>query len=387
MLTDRSRRTARPFLRGATAGLALAATLASAQPTVDGFDPNPNGTVTRMTVQPDGKVLVAGFFTQIAAQFRSRFVRLAADGTFDGGFASTGPDNTIIDASLQPDGKIVIGGAFTFLGATARNRVARLNTNGTLDSAFNPNADGDVSAVIVLPNGKIIIGGAFSTVGGLPRSSVARLNADGSVDPGFDAQGNSFTVIRALALQADGRILVAGSLSGFGAGQFYGGLTRVHADGALDGSFTANVASTVWDVVIEGNGDILIGGDFGTVNSQQRRAIARLDASGTLYTDFTPSIPSDRVNSVVVQADGRILLGGSFTQVNGTARAGIARLTHNGSLDTTLDIGANGGIVNDLVEQAGGRVLVGGTFTQLGTQPRSRIGRIQLQEVFANGFD
>src|SRR6187399_1258435 len=75
---------------------------------------------------------------------------------------------------VQPDGKILIGGAFTSLApnggpTVTRNFIARLNTDGTLDSAFNPNADNWVYTIAVQADGKILAGGDFTTIGGQTR--------------------------------------------------------------------------------------------------------------------------------------------------------------------------------------------------------------------------
>src|SRR5438477_9064163 len=79
---------------------------------------------------------------------------------------------------VQPDGKILIGGDFTTLSpnggaAVTRNHIARLNPDGTLDAAFNPNADRDVLAIAVQADGKILVGGDFDAIGGQMRHFIA----------------------------------------------------------------------------------------------------------------------------------------------------------------------------------------------------------------------
>src|SRR5437868_7580064 len=99
----------------ALVGLALAGGAAAVrgQSALDGFDPNANGTVWVVVVQPDGKILIGGDFTSVAPN----------------------------------------GGA-----SVTRNRIARLNPDGTLDTAFNPNAASSVFAVTVQGDGKIVAG-------------------------------------------------------------------------------------------------------------------------------------------------------------------------------------------------------------------------------------
>src|SRR5262249_30883147 len=137
-----------------------------------GFDPNATtGDVNCVVVQPDGKILLGGLFTDLRPNGffsqRLRIARVNSDGTIDTGFDPEA-NNGVNSIALQPDGNIVIGGDFTTLqpngGATVtRNRVARLNANGTVDT-FNPNANGGLTSVAVQPDGKVVIGGGFTTL-------------------------------------------------------------------------------------------------------------------------------------------------------------------------------------------------------------------------------
>src|SRR5581483_9639457 len=98
-----------------------------------------------------------------------------------------------VDAiALQPDGKILVGGNFTILGGAALNLIGRLNADGSVDTGFNPGVSpttGGVLAIAVQADGKILVGGYFaglgSATGATPRKNIGRLNADGSVDAGF----------------------------------------------------------------------------------------------------------------------------------------------------------------------------------------------------------
>ncbi|MEQ1935625.1 MAG: choice-of-anchor D domain-containing protein, partial [Fimbriimonadaceae bacterium] len=80
--------------------------------------------------------------------------------------------------AVQADGRIVIAGQFTQVGGVARNRIARLNANGTLDAAFNSNANSIVFCTALQPDGKALFGGVFLAVGGVTRNFVARSDGD-----------------------------------------------------------------------------------------------------------------------------------------------------------------------------------------------------------------
>ena len=135
-----------------------------------------------------------------------------------------------------------LGGGGT--GTTTRNHIGRLNADGSLDTSFDPGANGAVYALAVQADGKILVGGYFTTLGGggtgtTTRNYIGRLNADGSLDTSFDPGANG--AVYALAVQADGKILVGGDFTTLGGGGT-GTTTRNHigrlnADGSLDTSF------------------------------------------------------------------------------------------------------------------------------------------------------
>ena len=132
-------------------------------------------------MQPDGKVLVAGSFSVVNGTNRQGIARLNANGSLDSSFnPGTGVNGTVYSVALQPDGKVLIGGEFTSVNGTNRSRFARLNVNGSLDSSFNPGT-GPVKvirSIALQSDGKVLIGGDFTTVNGVARLQVARLYGD-----------------------------------------------------------------------------------------------------------------------------------------------------------------------------------------------------------------
>src|ERR1051325_10595571 len=103
------------------------------------FDPGSgaNDLVESLVVQPDGKILICGIFTQFNGQPRSYIARLNPDGSLDNTFVAA-PSYWVRYMALQGDGKILIGGFFTNVGGAPRNRIARLNPDGSLDTSFDP---------------------------------------------------------------------------------------------------------------------------------------------------------------------------------------------------------------------------------------------------------
>ena len=149
-----------------------------------------NFIVYSIAVQPDGRVLIAGDFTTVNGTSRNRIARLNADGSLDATFLNglTGADHIVQSIVLQPDGRVLIGGWFTTVNGVSRNRVARLNADGTLDTTFLnglTGANNIVRSLAVQSDGRVLIGGDFTTVDGTSRNRIARLNADGSLDTTF----------------------------------------------------------------------------------------------------------------------------------------------------------------------------------------------------------
>src|SRR5262249_40131529 len=156
-------------------------------------------------------------FTQFDGRPATYLVRLNADGTRDLGFAPAAINNELRGLAVQPDGRIVVGGRFTGVGGAGRGRVARLNADGSLDATFDPGsgANDGVRALVLQPDGRVLIAGQFTSVNGTPRNRIARLNADGSLDPTFDPGTGADAQVRTLALQSDGRVLAGGEFTNF----------------------------------------------------------------------------------------------------------------------------------------------------------------------------
>jgi uncharacterized delta-60 repeat protein len=350
-----------------------------------GFDPGANNTIVALSQQADGKVLIGGDFITVNGTARNHIARLNADGSLDSGFdPGTGANLTVSALSQQADGKVLIGGSFTTVNGTARNRIARLNADGSLDAGFDPGA-GASSFVFALSqqvDGKVLIGGLFRSVNGTTRNRIARLNADGSLDAGFDPGANN--TIFALSQQADGKVLIGGSFTTVN-GTARNRIARLNVDGSLDIGFDPGTGAnlTVSAVSQQADGKVLIGGQFSTVNGTARNRIARLNADGSLDAGFDPGTGADNVvYAVSQQADGKVLIGGQFTSVNGTPRNHIARLNADGNLDSGFDPGTGASsFVYAVSQQADGKVLIGGAFTSVDSIPRNNIARLVTDEA------
>ncbi len=291
------------------------------------------------------------------------------DAAFDPG---VGPSNPIYSVAVQGDGKIVIGGNFLYLGTYTVNGFARLNADGSIDFSFNPvnGANGRVLAVALQADGKVLIGGEFTAVNGYPRSGLARLNTDGSVDATFGNDDGANNVVRGIAVQPDGQILVGGDFTEFN-DYSYSRLVRLNGtDGSLDFSFYpgSGASAPVGPIVLQADGSILVGGDFLYFDGYYTGGLVRLDAAGNIDTTLggsNPPFPDNYVTALLVQPDGKIVVGGAFSEIGGYNLSAVARLNTDGTVDTTFYDPAGGpnGTVLALGIQPDGSIVIGGDFT------------------------
>ncbi len=368
-------------------------------------------TIQSLAIQPNGKIVISyeGSFYFITDPTRSRYIanttRLNSDGSYDPGFnQGSGPiNNNILSpgyVTLQPDGKILIGGYFSGYNGTTKRGIVRLNADGNLDINFNPaaGADKSVYSIALQADGKILIRGAFTAYNGVNRNGIARLNDNGSLDIGFNpGTGITDEYPSKIAIQPDGKILIGGNFTSYN-GTSRNRITRLIADGSLDANFNIGTGlnNRLESIAIQSNGKILIGGWFTSYNGITRNRIARLNTDGSLDANFnigtglshsfTGALIS--VSAIAVQADGKIIIGGSFTSYNGTTRNNIARINADGSLDSTFNpgTGANS-LVTNITIQANGKIIIGGGFTSYNGTSRTYIARLNADGSLDGAFN
>ena len=354
-----------------------------------------NGTVNVIAVQPDGKILISGNFSYVNGFQRNRVARLNPDGSVDTTFSVQLNTNNsccgnIVNAIVvQPDGKILISGNFASVNNSfGTGGFARLNADGSTDTSFNRGiSSGNVQAIAVQTDGKILIGGGFFISGSNP-NFLARLNANGSLDNTFlpaipnTPTGPNGGVAR-IVLQNDGKVIITGTFDSY-SGVQRRGIARVNTDGSLDTSFNADLSNSgggsIFALVVQPDGKVLLGGTFSQINGVNRNRLARLNADGSLDTTFGTIFGQEGgVNAIILQPDGKILVGGSFNSVFGAIRRRIVRLNPDGSVDSIFNpgSGANAEILA-LARQSDGRVLIGGNFTVVDGVARTGIARLRV---------
>lgn len=413
-----------------------------------------NDSTNGMVVQADGKALLIGSSSSSSTVSGTTSTnitveRFNTDGTLDTSFGagnSDGSPDGVVSLSLgngnekgtaiavQEDGRIVIAGTTTSVsGNLSKNVVvARLKADGSMDSTFGTANDGTPDGVVnvslsdgddvanaltIQSDGKIVVAGTTSSTSG-DNIAVVRLNTDGSLDTAFGAGtsdgspdgvvtlslGDGSDSAEAIAVQADGRLVVAGNstaTSGNGSKNIV--VARLNTDGTMDAYFgTANDGSpdgvvnvslsdgndVAHALAIQSNGKILVAGTSSNA-SGNNAALVRLNADGSLDTGFGVGVSDGTPDGVVglslgngddesvairVQADGKIVVTGNTTSTGSSSNVFVARLLADGSLDTgfgnandgtpdgfvNLSFGDGNDFARALALQADGKILVAG---------------------------
>ncbi|MFN0277662.1 MAG: FG-GAP-like repeat-containing protein [Pyrinomonadaceae bacterium] len=335
-------------------------------------------------VQPDGKILVGGAFIFANGISRKGLARLNPDGSLDTSFNASGSgllSGSVLEIVLQPDGRILVGGSFTNYNGVAARGLMRLNADGSLDTTFNPVGTGvyggRVTSIVIQPDGKIIVAGQ-GTLGynDVANAGIFRINPDGSIDntfvSGFPTTSN--ISIEQVALQSDGKIVIAMDFNSTYGGVEVSSLLRINSDATLDSSFDvgSDFQGSIYGLAIQSDGRIVIGGFFSVDNNISRIPLARVNVNGTLDMSFTPPTFSEAYAEFVsIRPDGKILAAGTFNQNTGF-KATLIRLNADATQDTSLNCFADE-YAYHVTTQPDGKILVTGFFSRLQTG-ETRVG-------------
>lgn len=299
---------------------------------------------TTVLIQPNGKLVAVG-----SAQGGGDFavVRYDSDGTPDPAFGNGGraaldfAGGVALDGALQPDGKIVVVGRANGINPTADFGLVRFDAQGNPDPTFGMGGKvatdfaGDFDAatgVALQSDGKIVVAGR-ATMAGNADFAVARYDTNGVLDPTFGMGGKATLDFFGgkdggadVALQKDGKIVLASDVQGLGSQDF--GVARFTTSGIPDAMF--------------GNG-------------------------GKATLDFAGG--TDNGTSVALQSDGKIVVAGTANNYAGFA---AARFNTDGTPDGGFGLGGKvvttlNGIANDLAVQSDGKIVLAGTTDGTGT--------------------
>ncbi|HMN05341.1 MAG TPA: delta-60 repeat domain-containing protein [Flavobacteriales bacterium] len=383
----------RPLLLPATLALA---TLVQAQqlPIID-YDflaVPPSSLVNKVVVQPDGKILVGGSFTNYAGSGKQNLVRLNSDGTVDPAWnpGGIGPNHLVSDIDLMPDGRILIAGNFVTYNGSPVYFVARLLPNGLRDASFNipPNSiNNAVNAVALHKDNKVVAAGDFFICYGHSQPYITRFNEDGSLDLDFDIGTGFNDAVYDLHILPDESILCAGKFTQYN-GNMCGRVALLSSAGPYDPSMDNDpglVGGPARALAMQPDGKLLVAGSFNYHDGQPANGLIRLNLDGTRDAGFaSPFYPYASVRAVNVLPDGHIMAGGEYTSTMYSPNVGgpnrLTMLQANGSRDDGFGLGQgilptdpdNTAFVRSIAVQNDGKILVGGRFGFIDTEMQYR---------------
>jgi uncharacterized delta-60 repeat protein len=359
----------------------------------------PNGYIRSMVKQPDGKIIVCGFFTTYQGVARNQIARLNTDGTLDVTFnPGSGPFSSdssqiIRDVAIDSNGKILASGYFSSFNGATRNCLVRLNSDGSVDTSFNGNnligflggaLTKRINAIEVLPDGKLVIGGIFN-VSGFSNRCLARLNTNGSYDSSFIYTSNTFQdspTINDVEIQNDGKIVIAISNG------FRDAVMRFNQDGSRDISFNiANFYGAGYKILIDSDNKIFLGGLMRLSNDDTLHLLLKFDTDGSLNSDFThlPAQSGSSTENVVYSIKkfgDKILIGGNLNFFDGVINNRIIRLNSNGLVDDSFVTGSGANnIVYTVDVDDNNRILLSGSFSLFNGAPAKAITRLVDEEL------
>lgn len=375
-------------------------------------DINGSDFATSVAVQPDGKIVVAGYCVNGAVICVARY---NATGVLDATFNTTGTVQTPVNSgndralglAIQGDGKIVVSGACErplvgFPGFfNVEFCVVRYTTTGALDTSFNGtgivqvavggNGFDSGNAVAIQSDGKIVVAGTCTDrISSTADICIARFTSAGVLDTTFNATGKVVTAVGSgldnglsLIIQPDGKIVVGGSCDNGATQQFC--ILRYAANGVLDTTFNAtgilsfpigSGSALANSLTLQADGKYVLAGRCSN-GTNFDFCMARVTTAGVLDSTFngTGTVitamggAEDVAHKVAIDADGKIVLAGHCEVSTNNFFPCMARYTTVGLLDTTFNTtgkfiaSANPGpnVQRGMTLQADGKIILVGS--------------------------
>jgi len=305
-----------------------------------------------VAIQPDGKIVVCGSSPTAIGAPLATLARYNTNGSLDTSFGTNGivtTSNVALPSAivLQTNGDIVVAGSIVFRGSSETMNVLRYSASGILDSTFGTggivtlsNDQGAASSALALqPNGDILYANG---------SVLFRLLPNGQLDASFGSGGKTALAgkgVVALGLFSNGKILVAGTLSGSGT------IGRYSSNGALDATYGINgqlgTTGSANEMLLLANGQLLVAGNLasGVLGPTLGFAVTQYVAAGVTNPKFgthggvvtpVPGSPTVQTTGLGVELSGDIVTLGTGSANFANYVFALARYTSTGQLDNTF---------------------------------------------------
>lgn len=299
--------------------------------------------VYHLLPMPDGSLIAAGEFSFYKGFPFESIMRFTPDGQPDLTFFTRLQRSGVVrKVHALPDGRMIIAGRFTQVNQREAIHLARLNPDGTLDPSFALNViprEHSVNDLVVQNDGHLLIATNGRRLNEDPYFPVLRLQPNGTPDTIF-ATGFEDTALgdaRGVVATPDSMIIAYGSFTFTNNGTRYSRIARFDYQGRLDTSFSARVvANEVNDVYVYPNGVLMLGGEKIRIGGGAAQAVIRIFPRGNIDSSFLPEInPESEVYNIFELQSTKIILTGRLRGLNRSSS--LMRLFPDGRIDRTFD--------------------------------------------------
>jgi hypothetical protein len=367
--------------------------------TVDSsWNPNVTGTspsINAVAVDGAGNLYVGGFFESVNGFPRSNLARLKPDGSVDQTWNPSPPNNTVSILALDGTGDLFVAGYFTSIGGEPIASLAKLSTtDASVDVTWNPAPDGQVDS-LVYDGTYLFVGGEFANIGGQSRNYLAKLDPTGAglADETWNPQPDAgqYHYVGSLLLDGSGNLYIGGLFSSIG-GQSRTNIARLSTTGAGDADSSWNPSpaadSFVKAMALDGSGNVYVGGNFASIGGSQVTNLARLSTEGTGSADgsWNPA-PDFNVYSIALSLDGNVVIGGTFLNVGGERHLGFAEVSPAGVVSSSTPDAERPARVSAVAVLPDNSMIVGGYFLKSGEHTRKNILRVNADGTLDQNWD
>ncbi len=369
----------------------------------------PNGAVRAIAMGGSGQLMVGGDFSAYSGVPRGHLVSISSSsGEENANFALScdAPVHAItaqspVTIGLTKTEKYLVGGDFRSIGTETRLGYARLvsvQSGSTptwgVEADFDEGANGRVLCIALQKDGKPLIAGEFENIGGGTSPYFARLYGDGGISPPAQPK------LDKVGSGTDTQLIVIWNgvsyVSGYKIERSADGLTDWVLVGTsdagspyfpfVDGNLTPGQTYFYRVRAFSTNGD----GEPSLIKSGTTLP-APWSLAGSPDKKFIQALgqgPSGWVYTICPLPDGKNLVGGSFSSIGDFQRRNIARINADGSVDSTFDTSSGpNDAVYAIAVQPDGKILIGGSFTSVAGVTRNRIARLNSDGSLDSTFD
>lgn len=370
------------------------------------FNPSPGLKNTNIlssviyTILPlDGSnILVGGQFSNWNSYNMNRLASLNYDGTNNPMFTiGTGFNTAVYSLGLTSNKDVLYAvGAYSLFNGNSQEQATKLSPKGTL--LFNGSyfaGTGPVNVIKVDSSNKPIFGGDFSSYGGAVLDIVRALttmvkdttfqlvNTGG----GFGKSGGA--AVYDIKIDTNGKILVGGDFTSY-SGVSVTNLMRMNSNSYWDSTFTnASFNGIVYGVNLDNNQSIIAVGAFTSYSSTTINRIVKINVNGGIDTSFTVGTGfNGTTKKTAIDINNKIVVGGSFTTYSGASYNRIIRLNNDGTIDTTFSIGTGfDGAVEKVFIDSNNKIYATGSFTSYNGYIRNRLIRLNIDGTVDTSFN